>query len=245
VMNYYHRNSIFNHDRAYSNHVSKFFASTNASPLNLQLSRDAVLAAGVGEGAIPKDPDTGDDLDTFFGHAPFFTNGTAPASDYTYSRRRLVSFNFNAYSEALPDSERWGGFVNFDHKICDDQLLVYGDFFYQDVKTNYELAPSATGNFQTPGNVTLAIPPDTPIAPGSEPPNTPTHVETGVPADAFNPFNPFHQIISGGTRARLIEFGNRVIDNETNAFFSTLGLKGDKLFNGTWGYDASFHYSQV
>ena len=27
--------------------------------------------------------------------------------------------------------------------------------------------------------------------------------ETGVPADAFNPFNPFEQIISGGTRARL------------------------------------------
>ena len=63
--------------------------------------------------------------------------------------------------------------------------------------------------------------------------------------DAFNPFNPFQQIISGGTRARLIEFGNRVIDNQTDAFFSTLGLKGDKLFNGSWGYDASFRYSQV
>ena len=47
VMNYYHRNSIFNHDRGYSNHTSKFFASTNSSPFNLQLSRDAVLAAGV------------------------------------------------------------------------------------------------------------------------------------------------------------------------------------------------------
>jgi iron complex outermembrane recepter protein len=245
VMNYYHRNSIFNHDRGYSNHVSKFFASTNSSPLNLQLSRDAVLAAGVPEDAIPKNPDTGEDLDTFFGHAPFRTSGNAPASDYTYTRGRSVHFNFNAFSTALPDSERWGGFVNFDHKICDDQLVVYGDFFYQDVKTSYDLAPTATGDFQTPGNVTLAIPPNTPIAPGAEPPNTPTHLETGVPADAFNPFNPFHQIISGGTRARLIEFGNRVIDNETNAFFSTLGLKGDKLFDGTWGYDASFRYSQV
>ena len=73
----------------------------------------------------------------------------------------------------------------------------------------------------------------------------PSYVETGVPMGAFNPFNPFQQIISGGTRARLIEFGNRVIDNETNAFFSTLGLKGDKLFDGSWGYDASFRYSQV
>jgi iron complex outermembrane recepter protein len=235
VMNYYHRNSIFNHDRGYSNHTSKFFASNNASPLNLQLSRDAVLAAGVSPDALP------DDLDTFFGHAPFLTNGNAPASDYTYTRRRSVFFNFNRYSEALPDSERWGGFVNFDHKVCGDQLLVYGDFFYQDVKTSYDLAPSATGNFQTPGNVTLAIPPR---APGPTL-GGPTYEETGVPMGAFNPFNPFQQIISGGTRARLIEFGNRIIDNETNAFFSTLGLKGDKLFNGTWGYDASFHYSQV
>src|SRR4030095_4189282 len=143
------------------------------------------------------------------------------------------------------DSERYGGFVNFDHKICGDQLLVYSDFFYQNVKTSYDLAPTATGPFQTPGDVTLAIPPDTPIAPGAEPPNTPTHLETGVPADAFNPFNPFHQIISGATRARLVEFGNRVIDNQTDAFFSSLGLKGDKLFDGNWGYDASFHYSQV
>jgi iron complex outermembrane recepter protein len=239
TLNYYHRNSIFNHDRGFSNYVSKFFASTNASPLNLQLSRDTVLAAGVSPNALP------DDLDTFFGHAPFLTNGTAPATAYTYTPRRSVFFNYNRYSEALPDSERWGGFVNFDHKICNDQLVVYGDFFYQNVKTSYDLAPTATGNFQTPGNVTLAIPPNTPIAPGTEPPNTPTHLETGVPADAFNPFNPFHQIISGGTRARTIEFGNRVVDNETNAFFSTLGLKGDKLFDGTWGYDASFRYSQV
>ena len=85
VMNYYHRNSIFNHDRGYSNHTSKFFASTNSSPFNLQLSRDAVLAAGVPPTALP------DDLDTFFGHAPFFTNGTAPATDYKYTPSRSSS----------------------------------------------------------------------------------------------------------------------------------------------------------
>src|SRR5205085_8348293 len=73
----------------------------------------------------------------------------------------------------------------------------------------------------------------------------PSYGHTGVPAGAFNPFNPFQQIISGGTRARLIEFGNRLRDNETDAFFSTLGLKGDKLFDGTWGYDAGFRYSEI
>ena len=232
VLNYYHRNSIFSHDRGYSNTTSQ--PSTNASPLNLQLSRDAVLAAGVSPDAIP-------DANTFFGHAPFLTNGNAPASAYTYTPDRSVFFNFNAFSEALPDSERYGGFVNFDHKICGDQLVVYGDVFYQDVKTGYDLAPTATGFFQTPGNITLAIPPH---APGPTL-GGPTHEETGVPMGAYNPFNPFQQIISGGTRARLIEFGSRIIDNETNAFFSTLGLKGDKLFDGNWGYDASFRYSQI
>jgi len=176
-----------------------------------------------------------------FGHAPFFTNGLAPASDYVYTRFRAVLFNFNAYSEALPDSERYGTFVNVTHKVCGDQMVLYADMFYQNVKTHYELAPVATSNFQTPGNITLAIPPH---APGPTL-GGPSYQDTGVPIGAFNPFNPFQQIISGGTRARLIEFGNRLRNNQTDAFFSTLGLKGDKLFDGSWGYDAGFRYSQI
>jgi iron complex outermembrane receptor protein len=232
VLNFYHRNSIFNRDRGYSSTTPQ--PSSNASPLNLELSRSAVLAAGVSPAQIPN-------RNIFFGHAPFFTNGNAPAVDYVYTPRRSVFFNYNAYSEALPDSERYGGFWNAIHKICGDQLVLYADVFYQNVKTNYELAPTATGNFQTPGNITLAIPPH---APGATL-DGPSYGDTGVPIGAFNPFNPFQQIISGGTRARLIEFGNRLVNNQTNAFFSTLGLKGDKLFNGNWGYDAAFRYSEI
>jgi hypothetical protein len=66
-----------------------------------------------------------------------------------------------------------------------------------------------------------------------------------VTPGAFNPFNPFNQIISGGTRARLAEFGNRLFDNESDAWLATLGFRGDKLFNGTWGYDTGFRYSQI
>ena len=124
-------------------------------------------------------------------------------------------------------------------------MVVYADGFYQNVNTHNELAAPATGSFETKGQTILAIPPHSPIAPGSEPPNTPTHAETGLPADAFNPFNPFQQIISGGTRARLAEFGNRLFDNETNAWLSTIGIKGDKLFDGSWGYDTGFRYSQI
>ena len=63
--------------------------------------------------------------------------------------------------------------------------------------------------------------------------------------DAFNPFNPFQQIISGGSRARLAEFGNRLFDNESDAFLATLGVRGDKLFDGNWGYDLGYRYSQI
>ena len=43
VINFYHRNSIANRDRGFS--AVPPFLSTNASPYNLQLSRDAVVAA--------------------------------------------------------------------------------------------------------------------------------------------------------------------------------------------------------
>ncbi len=101
------------------------------------------------------------------------------------------------------------------------------------------------GNFQTPGFVTLAIPPREPNPAGTTPFGGPTYAETGVTPGAFNPFNPFNQIISGGSRARLAEFGNRLFDNETDAFLGTFGFRGDKLFNGTWGYDTGFRYSEV
>ena len=65
------------------------------------------------------------------------------------------------------------------------------------------------------------------------------------PADSFNPFNPFQQVISGGSRARLLEFGNRLFDNETDNFLATIGIKGDKLFDGSWGYDGGFRYNNI
>ena len=235
ILNFYHRNSIANRDRAFS--AVPPFLSTNASPYNLQLS-EAVAGAAGGTNLMDGNP-------TEFAHAPFFTNGSAPASAYTYTANRSNRFNFNKFSLSFPESERYGGYLAADHKVFGDQMVIYADMFYQNVKTHNELAPPATGPFQSKGQTTLAIPPHSAIAPGSEPPNTPTHAETGVPADAFNPFNPFNQIISGGTKARLAEFGNRLFDNETDAWLSTLGLKGDKLFDGTWGYDAAFRYSQL
>jgi iron complex outermembrane receptor protein len=176
----------------------------------------------------------------------------APASAYFYDTSRLRAaggkfpgFNFNEFSLSFPSSERYGGYVSFDHKIFGDQMVLYGDAFYQNVRTHNELAAPATGSFQTKGQTTLAIPPRVPNPAGTTPFGGPTYAETGVTPGAFNPFNPFNQIISGGSRARLAEFGNRLFDNETDAFLATLGLRGDKLFDGTWGYDAGFRYSRI
>jgi iron complex outermembrane recepter protein len=239
TMNYYHRNSIFNHDRDYS--AVPPFLSSNASPYNLQVSKLAVAEAG---GTVL--PGTAANE---FASAPDRTNGLAPASTYLYGTGRPRSgpngFNFNEFSLSFPDSERYGGYVAMDHKIFGDALVIYGDAMYQNVKTHNELAPPATGNFQTPGSITLAIPPRVPNPAGTTPFGGPTYAETGVTPGAFNPFNPFNQIISGGTRARLAEFGNRLFDNESDAWLATLGFRGDKLFNGTWGYDTGFRYSQI
>jgi iron complex outermembrane receptor protein len=195
-------------------------------------------------------------LNNFFGTAPDNSNGSSPAGDFIFHRTRprssiLPGFNFNLYSSSYPKQERWGGYAAFETKVCDDQFRVYGDFYYVDAKTHDELAPIATGNFETPGQITLFVPPNTAFTndikgtPGGPPLGTPTAAEVAMPAGAFNPFNPFEQILSGGTRARFFDFGNRLIDNENIAERFTIGVKGDKLFNGTWGYDAAFMYSQI
>ncbi len=251
---FFHHNSLFNRDRG--NSIKPPFLSSNSSPYNLQLSTEVAIAAGARPntsgttgvpGELPPDPGT-----KVFGTPPTGTNGFAPISQYIFNTHRvrafgglLPGFNFNLVSASYPEQERWGGYVSFNEKICDDQLQLYGDFYYADVKTHDELAPTATGDFETPGSATIFIPPHAPIAAGAEPLNTPTAPEVGAPLGAFNPFNPFGQFISGGSRARIADFGNRLVDNENEAWLSTIGVKGDKLFDGNWGYDGAFRYSQI
>src|SRR5881296_3949575 len=236
---YYKHHDMFNHDRG--NSIVPPFLSSNAVPWNLQLQVAAIIEAG----GTPFPTTSSRE----FGTPPDNANGLVPASDYIYFSRRprgsiLPGFNFNLYSSSYPEQERWGGYAAFQHKICDDQLRLFGDFYYVDAKTHDELAPIATSNFEVPGTPTLYIPPREAFT-GEPPFGGPTYAEVGAPVGAFNPWNPFEQIISGGSRARIFDFGNRLIDNENVAERFTVGVKGDKLFNGTWGYDGAFMYSQV
>ncbi len=246
---YYHHNSTFNIDRG--NSLKPPFLSSNTVPWNFNLNYDVLVASGVSPAVLP-DPATLPDSHNLYGTPPNGSNGTTPSNNWIYSRGRprgafslLPGFNFNALSSSWPDQERWGGYASFNDKICDDQFQIYGDFYYADVKTHDELAPGATNNFETKGQGTIYVPPGTDLN-GVAPPNTPTFSEVGlVDPHAFNPFNPFNQIISGGTRARLYDFGNRLFDNENFAWLSTVGAHGDKLFDGSWGYDSAFRYSQI
>src|SRR5215831_12395351 len=252
---YYKHHDMFNHDRG--NSLVPPFHSSNASPWNFQVNSLVALAAGgqIAPGVTPGDNE--------FTTPPNGTNGLSPASDFFFKKTRIRNslntfnglptpgWNFNSTSSSFPKQERWGGYAAFEHKVCDDQLRIFGDFFYVDAKTHDELAPGATGDFETPGSPTLFVPPhsaftnDIPGAPGGPPVGTPTAAEVGMAPGAFNPFNPFQQILSGTSRARLFEFGNRLFDNENIAEVFTIGVKGDKLFNGTWGYDGGFRYSQI
>jgi len=256
-MFYYKHHDMFNHDRG--NSLIPFFLSTNSSPWNVQVSPQVALHPFDTNGNPQPAPVLTPDqlaLTKIFTTAPTGTNGLAPVNTFIFdegSRVRgggggLPGFDFNLFSSSFPKQERWGGYAAFEHKICDDQLRMYGDFYYVDAKTHDELAPVATGSFETPGSPVLFVPPNHPfpVVNGVEvsPPNTPTAAEVGMPFGAFNPFNPFEQILSGGTRARFADFGNRLIDNENIAERFTVGVKGDKLFNGTWGYDGGFMYSQ-
>src|SRR5438067_3536411 len=250
---YFHHNDTFNGD--YANSRTPPFLSSNASPWNLNVSK--AVAAAAGGTAVP-----GTSLLEFAG-APSGTNGLAPANTYLYNGSRirgpapapLPGFNFNLFSSSYPEQERWGGYAAFRDKICGDELQIFGDFYYADVKQHDKLAPIAKVSFNTKGQPTLAIPPHSDLG-GVAPPNTPRfagqpegagagEVQTPTPPDAFNPFNPFNQIIAGGTRAPISDFGNRLVDTENEAYLATVGVRGDKVFGTNWGYEGAFRYSQI
>src|SRR5437870_1185719 len=210
---YYKHHDMFNHDRG--NSLVPPFLSSNAVPWNLQLRTEAVLHPFDVNGNPEPPPTLPPSLltrSTIFGTPPDNANGLVPASDFIFARRRvrafgslLPGFNFNLYSSSYPKQERWGGYTAFEHKICDDQLRVFGDFYYVDAKTHDELAPEATGNFESPGVLSLFVPPNHPFPGGVPPFGGPTPAEVAMPPNGFNPFNPFEQIISGGSRARIFD----------------------------------------
>ena len=244
VLNYYSRNSIIRSDRAYDRDAGARLSS-NSNPFNLEVSRAAAeAAAGRPIIEVPGTDEGGNPINTFFAHAPFFSSGNVPASDLVFSQDPSATFNFNPYTSEVPDTERYGGYLNARHSAFGEQMVIYGDVFFQRSEADFQAAPPPTFNFSTPGQAPvtpLAIPPRVPGATLGGP----SYADVGLAPGSYNPFNPFQQIISGNSVARLMEFGNREFEHRTDSFFTTLGLKGNKLFDGSWGYNAGFRYSRI
>ena len=238
--NYYKRNPIYNSDRPYS--AVPPFLSSNSSPLNLEITREAALEAGIDPSRLPAENPKYGGATPLFAASPASTSneGNTPAAGYDYGAGRLRTFNYNADSMSYPIRKNKGIFASAERKIFDtDNISVYLDLSFQNAFTQNELAPSATGNFASPGGTELVIPART-----ANPFPLPDGRARAAVDGAYNPFNPFNVDITGGTRARLYEFGNRIFRNETDATMIGMGLKGDNIFD-KWNFDASFYYSEI
>lgn len=232
--NYYKRNAIFNKDRSYSEIPP--FLSSNASPLNLNITRSVAIAAGVPAASLP----AGTGASIYAASPAAASNtGATPASGFRFGTSRPSTFNFNEYSMSYPRRDNRGVFAYADRKILGtDNIVGYVDVNYQNAVTENQLAPSATGNFSGSGTE-LVIPART-----TSPLAGPDGRTRAAVAGAYNPFNPFNQDITGGTRARLAEFGNRIFRNQTDAMLITAGVKGENIA-GKWNFDAGYTHSSI
>jgi len=231
--NYYKRNAIFNTDRKYSEIPP--FLSSNASPLNLQITPAAATAAGITLTAAQAAAAT-----IFVSSQPTTSNnGLNAANTYRVGTGRPSTFNFNEFSMSYPRRDNRGVFAFADRKIFGtDNIKAYVDINYQNAATENQLAPSATGNFSGSGTE-LVVPART-----ASPLAIPGRAGRAAVAGAYNPFNPFNIDITGGSRARLAEFGNRIYRNSTDALLLTTGIKAENIM-GKWNFDGYYSHSSI
>ncbi len=254
-LSYYSRAAIYNRDRSYS--VIPPYVSTNAIPINAQITTAAYdQALGLPAGTRPR----GVTKDVFFADPGVFpgaaggnsvpadgnivpgsTNtGNTPANQYIYSNGRQSVWNYNQTSGAYPAFSHYGAFVNGERNLFGTKnIKFYWDASYNHNFSESQLAPLASGTFTTPGSVEYVIPANTP-----NPLPLPDGRARAAAAGAYNPYNPFNIDITGGTKFRLFEFGNRVLRTDSDAFMATAGVRVDNVL-GTWNFDSGMRYSTI
>jgi outer membrane receptor protein involved in Fe transport len=267
--NYYHRAGIMNHDRSYS--ANPDFKSSNSSPENIEVTWAAAWEAmGLPAGSSlpsasatalttfvydpvtmhPNDPiktTTGATVSSFStdprpGNRNATNNGLLPATAYSYfdDSTNRSRFNFNEFSQSLPRTQRESAFFNGESKLFGtENIKGYYDFNYSKVFVENQLAPLATGTFTSPNVVEAVIPART-----ANPLPLPDGRVRAAAAGAYNPFNPFNIDLTGGTKARLAEFDNRILKDHVDSYMITAGIKADNLAD-KWNFDAGFRYSDI
>ena len=254
-LNYFSRAAIFNKDRSYS--VIPPYLSTNAIPINAQIT---VAAYDEALGLAPGTRPAGVTKDVFYADPGVFpgatggnsvpadgnivagstNHGLTPPDQYIYSNRRKSVWNFNQTSGAYPAFAKYGAFVNGERKMFgSDNIKAYYDMSYQHNFSESQLAPLATGTFTTPGSVEYVIPART----ATPLPTADGRARAAAPG-AYNPFNPFNVDITGGTKFRLFEFGNRVLKTDSDSFMATAGMKFENILDN-WNVDMGARYSTI
>ena len=161
--NYYHRNSIASRDREFSltaDHRDKSgldLRSVRGNPGTIFLTPTAAFPDGVA--AVPRGGDGRTNVPGF-DPANYFVPGVLPDGNLTNR------FNFNKFTELIPDTERWGALTTFGYNIT-PHIEFFGEAGYQAVKTQTVIAPT---------------PPDS--------------AGDGLFVPATNPFNPFGEDVS-------------------------------------------------
>lgn len=254
-LDYYSRAAIFNRDRSYS--AIPPFLSSNAIPINAQITTAAYdEALGLPAGTRPP----GVTKDVFFADPGIFpgaaggnaispngnilpgstNNGNTPANQYLFSNGRLSRWNFNQTSGAYPAFAHYGAFMNGERKLFgSDNIKAYFDLAYQHNFSESQLAPLATGSWTTPGSVEYVVPARTP-----NPLPLPDGRARAAAAGAYNPFNPFNVDITGGTRFRMFEFGNRILKTDSDALMATAGMKMENVVDN-WNVDMGARFSTI
>jgi outer membrane receptor for ferrienterochelin and colicin len=175
--------------------------------------------------------------------------GDLPATAYAFYGDAFINdsrFNYNLTAGAVPEVERYGAFLTFEHEpFAMDNVTVYGDMIFTNTYARSELAPTATGAFYDPGSTPLVIPARTPNPIAH--PNEEAILGGDRPAadGAFNPFNPFNQDLTWGTQIRTFEFGNRIYENDNDAFNATLGIEFADIADTSWSVDGALRYSII
>ena len=255
-MDYFSRAAIYNKDRSYSKDSP--YVSTNAIPINAQITTAAYdEALGLPAGTRP----AGVTRDVFYADPGIFpsasggnhvspngkivsgsTNtGNTPASQYIYSNGRQSVWDFNQSSGAYPVFQHYGAFINGERKLFgSDNIKGYMDMSYQHNFSESQLAPLATGTFTTPGSVEYVIPSRTP----NPLPAADGRSGRAAAIGAYNPFNPFNVDITGGTKFRMFEFGNRILKTDSDAFMATAGIRMNNILDD-WNVDMGARYSTI
>ena len=254
-LSYYSRAAIYNRDRSYS--AIPPYLSTNAIPINAQITTAAYdlalhLPAGTRPAGVTKDvfyadpgvfpgATGGNSVPADGNIVPGSTNtGNTPADQYIYSNGRSSLWNFNQTSGAYPAFLHYGAFVNGERNLFGTKnVKFYWDASYNHNFSESQLAPLATGSFTTPGSVEYVVPAHTP-----NPIPLPDGRARAAAAGAYNPYNPFNIDLTGGTRFRLFEFGNRVMRTDSDAFMATAGVRVNDVL-GTWNFDGGMRYSTI